>query len=343
MKTLSINIFDKAEDGVINSVVATGKTTYQYAIENLYPLIDRFSAQRKAQDKKFYARLERDILDHCLMPPITIAFVEKEFEAISENEIAKYISDNIHSGYILDGIQRLNTLNRASENERFDGAQSLYINVIISPTEDKLLYRMITLNNGQKPMTPRHQIEILTQELFDFSDIDITIQSEKERAENVVKGSFDLGDVSKAYLAFLTGTVNNDNNKIIGEKMDQIIVGRIMDKQPTDEDIEFKEVIIEIDRLSVNPIVKKWLKVGNNLIGFSVGIKSSHEIIKDTNGDSFSEATELFESAFKAINPSKVNLGKYRRELSQKFIENYDQYSAFDEMELVEQFMELTS
>ncbi|WP_201294535.1 hypothetical protein [Colwellia sp. 20A7] len=340
---MSITIFDKANDGVINSVVATGKTTYQYAIDNLFPLINRFSAQRKSQDKKFYARLERDILDHCLMPPITIAFVEQNFEANNEVEIAEYITNNIQSGYILDGIQRLNTLSRASGNERFDGSQSLYINVIISPTEDKLLYRMITLNNGQKPMTPRHQIEILTQELFDFTDIEITIQSEKERAENVIKGSFDLGDVSKAYLAFLTGAVNNDNNKIIGEKMDQIIVGRIMDKQPSDDDIEFKEVITEIDRLCSNSEVKKWLKIGNNLIGFSVGIKSSHQTIKNTNSDDFSDAIELFESAFKAINPSKVNLGKYRRELSQKFIENYEQYSGFDEMELIEEFSELTS
>jgi hypothetical protein len=340
---LSVIIFDKADDGVINSVVATGKTSYQYAIDNLFPLIDRFSAQRKAQDKKFYARLERDIIDHCLMPPITIAFVEPSFESSNEKKIATYISNNIKSGYILDGIQRLNTLKRASEHERFDGSQSLYINVIISPSEDKLLYRMITLNNGQKPMTPRHQIEILTHELFDFSDIEITVQSEKERAENVIKGSFDLGDVSKAYLAFLTGTVNNDNNKIIGEKMDQIIVGRIMDRQPAKDDIEFKEVIKEIARLSTNSIVKKWLKVGNNLIGFSVGIKASHPIVKQCNTEEFSNAIDLFEVAFRSINASKVNLGKYRRELSQKFIENYEQYSEFDEMELVEQFMELTS
>lgn len=340
---MSVTIFDKEQDGVIDSVVGTGKTNYRYAIENLYPLVDRFSAQRKEQDTKFYARLERDILDGCLMPPITIAFVKEGFEGKSEKDIAKYITENIESGYILDGIQRLNTLNRASKDKRFKSDQTLYLNVIISPTEDKLLYRMITLNNGQKPMTPRHQIEILTQELFDFSDIDITIQSEKERAENVVKGSFDLGDVSKAYLAFLTETVNNDNNKIIGEKMDQIIVGRIMDKQPINDGIQFKEVIKEIDRLSINPVAKKWLKVGNNLIGFSVGIKKSYNRLKIEEDIDFSNAVELFEAAFKAINPSKVNLGRFRRELSQNFIENYEQYSGFDEMELVEQFMEITS
>lgn len=101
---MSIIIFDKEQDGVIDSVVGTGKTNYKYAIENLYPLVDRFSAQRKEQDTKFYARLERDILDGCLMPPITIAFVEKEFKAKGEDDIARYITENIKSGYILDGI-----------------------------------------------------------------------------------------------------------------------------------------------------------------------------------------------------------------------------------------------
>ncbi|SNB59292.1 hypothetical protein SAMN04487880_3538 [Marinobacter sp. es.042] len=340
---MNVTIFDKAHDSVIDSVVATGKITYQYAIDNLFPLIDRFSGQRKIQDKKFYARLERDILDHCLMPPITIAFVEPEFSEDSIKKISDYISDNIESGYILDGIQRLNTLKRASADERFDGNHPLYINVIIAPSEDRLLYRMITLNNGQRPMTPRHQIEILTQELFDFSDLSIKVQTEKERAKNVIKGSFDLGDLSKAYLAFLTGSVNNDNNKIIGEKMDQIIVGRIMDRQPKNEGIDFKNVIKEVDRFSSAPNAHKWFKVGNNLIGFSVGIKKSYPTIKEITEAEFSDSIDLFESAFKYINPSKVNLGKYRRELSQVFIEKYQKFSKLDEMELAEQFMEITS
>ncbi|MPS33140.1 hypothetical protein EHW63_12355 [Salinivibrio sp. VYel9] len=277
------------------------------------------------------------------MPPLTIAFVEPNFDKKEEEEIAEYIENNINEGYVLDGIQRLSTLNRAKDDERFDDSQPLYLNVIISPSEDKLLYRMITLNNGQKPMTPRHQIEILTQELFDFSDVNIDVQTEKEREKTIVKGSFDLGDLSKAYLAFLTGSVNNDNNKIIGEKMDQIIVGRIMDKQPTEEDIDFKQVIKQIEILSKNDSTKKWLKVGNNLIGFSVGIKSSFDFITNITPDEFAESIDLFEVAFKSINPSKVNLGKFRRELSKNFIENYAELSSFDEMELVEHFMELTS
>jgi hypothetical protein len=295
---LSITIFDQVKDTVIDSVVITGKSTYGYAIENFFPLVDRFSAQRKIQDKKFYARLERDILDGCLMPPITIAFVEPNFSLTKHEDITTFILKNIKDGYILDGIQRLNTLKRASESERFYNDLFIYVNIIIAPAEDKLLYRMITLNNGQKPMTPRHQIEILTQELFNFSSVDINVQTEKQRAKRVIIGSFNLGDVSKAYLAFLTGTVNNDNNKIIGEKMDQIIVGRIMDQQPSLNGIEFKSVINLIDKLSKNSKANKWLKVGNNLIGFSVGVKSSFLELDGVLPESFAGSTELFELAF---------------------------------------------
>jgi hypothetical protein len=340
---LGITIFDQVKDTVIDSVVITGKSTYGYAIDNFFPLVDRFSAQRKIQDKKFYSRLERDILDGCLMPPITIAFVEPNFDLTNSDDIASFILGNIKDGYILDGIQRLNTLKRACENEKFNEDRFIYVNIIIAPAEDKLLYRMITLNNGQKPMTPRHQIEILTQELFNFSNVDIDVQTEKQRAKRVIIGSFNLGDVSKAYLAFLTGTVNNDNNKIIGEKMDQIIVGRIMDKQPSPNDIEFKSVINLIDKFSKNSKANKWLKVGNNLIGFSVGAKTSFSVLKNVSPENFAEATELFELAFKSINPSKVNLGRFRRELSQYFIKEYSIASSFDEMELIEQFMETTA
>lgn len=340
---MTVEVFDIAQDSVIDSKVASGKASYGFALDKLFPLINRFSAQRKTQDKKFYKRLERDILDGCLMPPLTIAFVDAGSAELTKDTIQQYINKNIDSGYILDGIQRLNTLHRASESDGFDKELPLYLNVIVAPTEDKLLYRMITLNNGQKPMTPRHQIEILTQELFDFEDVDIDVQTEKERSHKIIKGSFNLGDISRAYLAFLTGTVNNDNNKIIGDKMDQIIVGRIMDSKPGEYSVEFKSILKLIGDLSVNSKVKLWLKVSNNLIGFSVGTKSSYETLSNISADDFSESVQLFDDAFKAINPSKVNLGKYRRELSKAFIERYEEYSEMDELELIEEFMELTS
>ncbi len=340
-----IKVFDSDQDLVIDSYVGSGKTNYQMALTKLFPLINRFEAQRKIQDRKFYKRLQRDLIDGCLMPPITIAFVDREKKDLSKpKDFEDYVNQNIGKGYILDGIQRLNTLSAASKDERFDSEGSLYVNVIVAHSQDKLLYRMITLNNGQKPMTPRHQIEILTNEMFDFSGMhNLSVQTEKERSQKVQRGAFNLGDISKAYLGFLTGNVNNENNKIIDEKMDEILVSRVLDSRETTSNISFEEIIQQVDRLCADSANKKWFKVNNNLIGFSVGIKKSYETLIGINPKEFSESLDLFEAGFDAINASKVNLGKYRRQLSKEFIENYSELSQMDEDELVEYFVEFTS
>jgi hypothetical protein len=239
----------------------------------------------------------------------------------------------------------MNTLIRAKESTEgdLDLDKPLLLNIILAKNADMLLYRMITLNNGQKPMSPRHQIEILTKELFKFDDLEIDVQSEKDRSEKIIRGAFNLGDISKAYLAFLTNAVHNDNNKIIGEKMDQILVGRIFDANITKSNIEFENVLSLIDRLAQNETNKRWLKVVNNLIGFSVGILNSFNFINQVESDRFSSMTDIFEEAFKAVNPSKVNLGKYRRELSSLWIKNLEKYQDYSALQLTEVFINETA
>jgi hypothetical protein len=338
-----IEIYNADHDEVIDSFVGTGKTTYQFALDNLLPLINRFDAQRKLQDKKFYKRLQKDLIDGCIMPPLTIAFIRKKgTPLLTSVEFSSYVNENISKGYILDGMQRLNTLSAAAE--ALDHTRSLYLNVIVSKSQDKLLYRMITLNNGQRPMTPRHQIEILTSQMFDFSALEnIAVQTEKERADGVLRGAFNLGDISKGYLAFLTGNVNNENNKIIDEKMDEILVSRVLDARDNAGDHSFEDIMALIDKLCENLRSKKWFKVNNNLIGFCAGIKSSYDQLNDLNPSQFADSLDLFESGFDALNASKVNLGKYRRQFSKEFIEKYSILSEKDQDEITEYFVEFTS
>ncbi|HAV2137868.1 TPA: hypothetical protein JHJ70_003831 [Serratia marcescens] len=279
------------------------------------------------------------------MPPITIAFVDKEENDLTNaRDFENYVNENIGKGYILDGMQRLNTLNSASKENGFDDGRIAYVNIIVASSQDKLLYRMITLNNGQKPMTPRHQIEILTAEMFDFSDLkNISVQTEKERADKTIRGAFNLGDISRGYLAFLTNNVNNENNKIIDEKMDEILVTRVLDSRDSSNDLMFQNVMSLIDQLCEDTSSKNWFKVNNNLIGFCVGVKESYWSLEKLKSKDFASAIELFDEAFDAINASKVNLGKYRRQLSCEFIRNYSELSALDEGELTEYFVEYTS
>lgn len=339
---MSISIFNLTEDKVINSFVGLGQSNYKFALDYVLPLINRFEAQRKFLDVKFYERLERDILKGCMMPPITIAFVENDITFNNKEELENYTNNNIAQGYILDGIQRLYTLLRASSKEDFNPDKEIFFNVIIANNKDKLLYRMITLNNGQKGMTPRHQIEILTQELFDFKGLDIKIQSEKQKSEAPIKEAFSLGDISKGYISFLTSNVHNENSKIIEEKMDQILVSRILDVDLESYKLQFFQVIEFVDKVSKNSFIRDWLQVSNNFIGFCVGIKKSYPYVFLQPIELIETAIRNFDSAFKIINPSKVNVGKFRRELCCYFIENAEDLFERDVTYLSDKFVELT-
>lgn len=339
---MALEVFTIDRDDVINSLVLTGRTTYGFAVESIFPLINRFSSQRKLQNPTFYDRLRKDLLSGCIMPPITLAFVDPEEREFADKDIAQdFANQHISDGYVLDGMQRLNTLNSIKDEDGFRANQTLFVNLIISPKKDMLLYRMITLNNGQRPMTPRHQIEVLTEELFDFSDLDINVQSEKERGERIKRGSFNLADISKGYLAFFSGSVHIENNKIISEKMDEIIVGKIMESAVIEGTLEFEQVLELIDKFAEDPVAKSWLLVQNNLIGFCVGVRDAYDDLLAMNAEKFGLQVTKFEEAFKGINAAKVNLGRYRRDLSKVFISSISTFAEFTDVELLSYFSEL--
>lgn len=338
-----MRLFNVNRDDVIKSSVSLGETNYQFALENLYPLLNRFQDQRKLQNRKFYDRLRKDILRGCIMPPITLAFVDVDFSSISNlKEINSYVIKNINQGYILDGMQRLNTLKDASELDGFDSSRALQVNVIIAENYDLLLYRMITLNNGQRPMTARHQIEMLTKGLLDTNRLSIQVITEKETEINRPQGAFKQSDISEAYTAYLSNNLNNQNKRIIEEKLNEILVGRVMESNVVDSDVSFYEILEIVDRFSSNPVSRDWLRLGNNLIGFCVGAKVSHKFLLKMDTDDFATCVQNFEEAFGIINVSKVNVGKLRRELSKLFIGRIDQYFDHSVDDLNEYFHEAT-
>ncbi|MDT8873507.1 hypothetical protein RAA17_26215 [Komagataeibacter rhaeticus] len=236
-----------------------------------------------------------------------------------------FINNHIGEGYILDGMQRLNTLMSAKEDDAFDGNRPIYMNVVIAAKYDLLLYRMITLNNGQKPMTIRHQVEMLTGNLIkklvaSCSLRNMIILSEKDNESNSSRGAFKMSDIAAAYLSFLTGSAHNQNSRFIEEKLDEILVGKVMASGAIDAPVSFEEIITEVDRLSEVQEARDWLRNENNLIGFTLSAKSNLDKIQLLSPDNFSSAIRIFEAAFLAINPSKVNVGKFRRDLSHEFV-----------------------
>lgn len=339
-----IELYSAAHDAVIKSTVSQASANYGFALDNIFPLIDKFEEQRKVQRKKFYERLRSDILKGCQMPPITLAFVDPRMaRSLDLKALSGFVNENIKSGYVLDGMQRLNTLRDASRDLQFDRSVFLPINVIIAERYDLLLYRMITLNNGQKPMTARHQIEMLTKGMLDVGDIGISVFSEKEtETAKPPQGSFRRSDIAEAYTAFLTDSVHNQNARIIESKLDEILVGKVMDSDITESAVSFHDVLSLVAKFSADPSGRDWLRLGNNLIGFTVGARHNHEALSRLSAGDFAKLCNTFDAAFSAINVSKINVGKTRRELARLYIEKIEQFSGYDEDLVVEAFHEAT-
>lgn len=327
-------------DEVIKSVFVSTRTTYKYALDNLVPLIGKLEMQRELQGYKFYERLAKDIIKGCVMPPLTIAIIDSDPPKKLNPKMAEdYVTKNIHAFFILDGMQRLNTIRRVSyeHKETFPLDRPIFVNVLICKSMDLLLYRMITLNNGQKPMTARHQIEVIAGNVYDFDSTALAIQTEK-RMPGLKRrhGAFKKADLIKAYLAFLTNSVNIDNEKIIQEKMDELIAKKIMESDISDTNVQFDDIVVLLEKYTNNTTLKDWLLVQNNLIGFCAGVRRGIAFFNDASEADFIAAIQVFEDSFSSINVSKIRLGMARRKAVEHFISNIKSLSKIDSSEMLD-------
>ncbi|WP_205902514.1 hypothetical protein, partial [Pseudomonas viridiflava] len=72
-------------------------------------------------------------------------------------------------------------------------------------------------------------------------------------------------------------------------------------------------------------------------------IKSSFDFLEKLSPEDFGKLVERFDIAFKSIDAAKVNLGKYRRELSRKLIEKSRDLISLNEIELLTYFSDETA
>lgn len=338
---MNIKIYDIQYDNVIKSYYLTAGIDYEYALKKLVPLIDKLDFQRNPLRASFYKRLEEDIQTGCIMPNITVAIRTSE-NVLERNDITEaFINENLANAFILDGIQRLNTLDRI-EQSKLDLKRILYCNILISDSMDRLLYRMITLNNGQKPMSVRHQIEILAGNIFDFDSLPILVVTEKEKKSRKKKDGESMNKESliKGYLAYISNSVNIDNQKIIEEKMNELIADKIINSNVATKHEEFQDVVEYISEMLEDEYLCEWFKVVNNFIGFSAAMNGTFSLIKMLQKDELREHIQLFEDVFSAVNVSKVKLGMTRKRMVKYYFENlltFTNYGYSDLLDVISQ------
>ncbi len=337
-----LKIFDETYDSVITSIYLVAKTNFESAVRYLVPMINKYNEQRYILGSKLYQKLEEDLVNGCIMPPITIAIQysdSADLSGLNITELTKYVKSNIQKGYILDGIQRLNTLNRISKEGKMV-SNPIYLNILLSDSKDKMLYRMVTLNNGQKPMSARHQIEVLADTIYDFNSLSVRLISEKEQKGKIKipegELSFKKENIIKAYIAYISGSTNIDNQKIISEKLDELITSKILETKVSQYSISFSDVIDLIVKFSERQYTYDWFCNSNNMIGFVSSIASHYSQMNEINNEEFESYVKKIEDSFKMLNTSKFNVGNARRKIVQYMVINYMEWMFYDGDELTD-------
>lgn len=226
---MEIEIIGLTTDSRTNTPVAYGQMKIADYLELVGDDFDKFAIQRRREKHRNYGRMKEDIIKGALLPPITLA-VDPErandllplFNKKDLSALAKAIVE-IGQVSILDGLQRtyiLKDLERAGEI--FKENQKLLLEFWIEANIQNLIYRIIVLNAGQKPMSMRHQIEVLFSTFKntltkEIPDLELFEEKDGGRRTRPRKYAFDR--VVTAYQSFLSKSPEIQKENLVAQRL----------------------------------------------------------------------------------------------------------------------------
>jgi hypothetical protein len=262
-------LLDKKISGVNVSVEFTIEEYWDFAKDILTS--NHLQRKRVSVKGKTYELLARDLAEGCVMPPIILATgneadnvtIDKIIKACidkghvcvdSETSLKEIIEKEIEKRnlIILDGLQRTFTIsdciNEQAQNPQFL-KQKLRAEIYIGLSKPGILYRMITLNTGQTPMSLRQQIEMLYQDYSKNSKLaESGITLLKEAQESVVTkfSEYKLSDAADMYYAYTIGSPNSYTKQSISTILKE---SEFLEKFDLDNSDELSDLVILYNQL----------------------------------------------------------------------------------------------
>jgi hypothetical protein len=237
-------------------------------LQLLEDIIDANELQRnKVRSHNPRVLLKSDLLSGCVIPPIVLACSEAGVAGFRE-DIERALDSQLqtdptvlfgkvqdvfrkHQLIILDGLQRSYALMEAARedvpreiHERFL-KRELRIELQLGLSKRGLLYRMLTLNTGQTPMTLKHQLEILYKDYEDAGrDDGIALMSEKSGKKPQRIGDFSFADAVNMYQARLTGDAAPIDRAGIVDQLQRDQILQAYD-EASNEDVDTRDIFAE--------------------------------------------------------------------------------------------------
>lgn len=221
---------------------------------------NEFQRKRVSSSNKPYALLKKDLFEGCIMPPIILSTTD-DFS----REYAQVISDALNSDHIedhreamqalieeafdrkqliiLDGLQRTYTISQClkeleGSTENFKN-HTIRVEVYVGLSKMGILYRMMTLNIGQTPMSFRHQVEALYHDYVD-KDIEgfgLKLITETDQSRVTSIGHYKYQEAIDMFHAYTTGQPQSVDRKTVLDEMRKIEFLESYNPSGDDEDL----------------------------------------------------------------------------------------------------------
>ncbi|WP_148100548.1 hypothetical protein [Stenotrophomonas sp. 278] len=290
-----------------------------------------------------------------MLPPIVLALAGasvnlftgsgqiKDLATLS-NDLGVIESESV---YIIDGLQRTNAIKMTAEELAGEPqalteflARMLRIEFWIDASFGAIAYRMLLLNAGQRPMSMKHQIEVLSsrlgQSLQGIAGIDIFSTGDSRRRAN--PGQFQLAKLSQAFQAWLQGKPNIDVRNVVMEELlaegaIETLGSTLDDQVQGDQHDGFRKLVAWIVAVDMELGRDNLAFFGNETVlqGLSaaVGGAERHEKIASRVWPALDDLlhkcqagnarevldVDLYDALRKSFDVSKINVGSATREL----------------------------
>lgn len=211
-----MQIMSRIFDNRINSTNLYVETTFGEYLEFARSIIKNNDLQRKRvkTSKTVYSLLKTDLKKGCVIPPLVLAVTKRnviDAETITGAALLEYIKSHTDETLILDGLQRTYTLIDADAEMSAETPDkyaeflnyTIRLEIYLEINKFGVLYRMLTLNTGQTPMSARHQLEMLYNDMLNTEIDGVTLVSEVDGSANPAKNEFQFKNAVEGFHSYL--------------------------------------------------------------------------------------------------------------------------------------------
>ena len=357
-----MRVIDLAFDGRIRGYCVTAVCSYKWYLDATNGAEANLKIQRAIiKDSKAYQTLRADLRRGCFLPPLVLAISRVTTpDGLTESTVRdrskiqaielELTSPRPSDTFIIDGLQRTNAIRQTLEE--IDGqleektaflAREMRIEIWLNIPFGAVAYRMLLLNAGQKPMSIKHQVEVLSMKLKDnleqISGIEILTSLSSQRRTRA--GQFVLAKLAQAFQAWLQGSPHIDvKNSVMAQLLAESAIdtlGTSLSGQHVHED--FKSLVawfIDMDR-ALWPSDSQFFGNETVLLGISAAVGSAqrNEKLRDRMRRSLqalkteiatdpkSLAVEQFYELRGGEDVRKVNVGEFTRDMIYRAFQEY--------------------